>query len=194
VYVTLLLIQALYELVLAFMLAGVGGKNCNTLVVAVVPTTLQLLMPFTLKEPPVKPVLNNTVMVALSVVAEVMMLLAGTVQRYFAIAVCVVEGVLGIAVKDFEEPIQTAKSPATVVITATVAGEVLALMITVLAELIEQGLTDFTERVSFTKHEANVTITAVSFTPAALMCVMVALVPLFKYQLYEVAYNTFLMR
>ena len=165
------------------MLAGVGGKNCNTLVVAVVPTTLQLLMPFTLIEPPVKPVLKLTVMVALSVVAEVMMLLAGTVQRYFAIAVCVAEGVFGIAVKDFEAPIQTAKSPAGVPITETVAGVVLALMITVLAALIEHGVTDFTESVSFTKHEANVTITAVSLTPLGFTCVIVALVPLFKYQL-----------
>ena len=107
---------------------------------------------------------------------------------------CVVVGVLAIAVKVFEDPIQTAKSPPAVPIPATEAGVVFELMITVLAALIEQGLTDFTERVSFTKHEANVTITAVSFSPAALMCVMVALVPLFKYQLYDVAYNTFLMR
>ena len=87
------------------------------------------------------------------------------------------------AVKVFELPIQTAKSPPTVVMPATVAGIVFALMTTVLTVLIEQGLTDFTESVSFTKQEANVTITAVSFSPAVLICVMVALVPLFKYQL-----------
>ena len=96
---------------------------------------------------------------------------------------CVVVGVLAMAVKVFEVPIQTAKSPPMVVMPATVVGVELELMITVLAVLIEQGVTDFTERVSFTKQEANVTITAVSLTPAALMCVMVALVPLFKYQL-----------
>ena len=165
------------------MLKGAGGKYCKIAAVAVVPTTPQLLTPLAVKLPPVKPVLKLTVMLELSEVAEVMVVFTGFVQRKDAIGVCVVVGVLAMAVKVFEVPIQTAKSPPIVVMPATVAGIVFVLMITVLAVLIEQGVTDFTDSVSFTKQEANVTMTAVSFSPAALMCVIVALVPLFKYQL-----------
>ena len=176
------------------MLNGVGGRYCIIKVNAVVPITPQLLTPFAVMLPPVKPALKLTVMLELSELAEVITVFNGLVHLKLAMATWAVVGVLAIAVKVFELPIQTAKSPPTVVIPATVAGVVLELMMTVLAALIEQGVTDFTERVSFTKQDPNVTITAVSFTPAALIWVMVALVPLFKYQLYEVAYNTFLMR
>jgi len=80
-------------------------------------------------------------------------------------------------------PIQTEKSPPAVPIPATVVGVVLAESIAVLAALTEQGVTDFTESVSLKKQVANVTITAVSFTPNGLICVIVALVPLVMYQL-----------
>jgi hypothetical protein len=165
------------------MLNGVGGRYCKIVEVATVPTTPQLLTPLAEILPPVKPVLKLTVMLELSEVAEVMVVLSGFVHLKLAMPTCAEVGVLAIAVKVFEDPIQTAKSPPTVVMPATVAGVVFVLMITVFAILIEQGVTDFTESVSFTKQEANVTITAVSFSPAAFMCVIVALVPLFKYQL-----------
>jgi len=80
-------------------------------------------------------------------------------------------------------PIQTEKSPPAVPIPTTVVGMVLAYSIAVLAVLMEQGVTAFTERVSLTKQLAKVTITAVSFTPSGLMWVMVALVPRFIDQL-----------
>ena len=80
VYVTLLLIQALYELVLEPMLKGVGGKYCKIAEVAIVPTTPQLLTPFAVKLPPVKPVLKLTVMLELSDVAEVIVVFRGFVH------------------------------------------------------------------------------------------------------------------
>jgi len=58
VYVTVLLIQALYELVLLLMLNGVGGRYCNVAVVAVVPITPQAVTPFAVKLPPTNPVLK----------------------------------------------------------------------------------------------------------------------------------------
>ena len=66
-------------------------------------------------------------------------------------------------------PMQTAKSPPAVPIPATEAGTVLAIKIAVFAVLSEHGATDFTESVSLTKQLKNVTITAVSFTPDALI-------------------------
>ena len=74
------MIQALYELVFDPMLNGVGGKYCNTAVQATVPTTPQLLTPFTDILPPVKPALKLTVMLELSEVAEVMVEFTGFVH------------------------------------------------------------------------------------------------------------------
>jgi len=67
------------------MLNGVGGRYCKIADVAVVPTTPQAVTPFAVKLPPVKPVLKLTVMLALSAVAEVMVVLLGFVQRKEAI-------------------------------------------------------------------------------------------------------------
>lgn len=175
------------------MLNGVGGRYCNVADTAVVPITPQAVTPLAVRAPPVKPVLKLTVMLELSVAAEVMTALAGTVQRKDAIGACVVVGVPAMALNVLVVPIQTAKSPPAVPIPATEAGTVLAYKMAVRAVLTEQGLTDFTDKVSLTKQLKKVTVTAVSFTPSGLRCVIVALVPLFIDQLYEVAYNTFLI-
>ena len=68
-----------------------------------------------------------------------------------------------------------------------VGGNKVALSITVLATLSLQGVTEVTDKVSLVNPERNVTITAVSFAPKAFTCVIVALVPTFNTQLYEVA-------
>jgi len=81
VYVTVLLIQALYELVLLLMLNGVGGKYCKIAVAAVVPITPQAVTPLAVRLPPRNPVLKLTVMLELSEVAEVITALVGFVQR-----------------------------------------------------------------------------------------------------------------
>jgi len=151
--------------VLVLILDGVGGKYCKIAEVEVVPNTLQALIPFALILPPVNPVLNCSVTLELSEVAAVITVFAGMVHLYLAIGVCVLVGTEGTAVKVIGVPIQTVKLPPTVVIAATVAGVVLENKIAVLATLIEQGVTDLTDSVSLIKHDANVTITAVSLIP-----------------------------
>lgn len=175
--------QALYELVLLLILSGVGGKYCKIAVVAVVPITPHAVTPFAVRLPPVNPVLKVTLTLELSEVAETITAFAGVVQRKDAIGACVVVGVPAMALKVFVVPMQTEKSPPAVPMPATEAGSVLAYRIAVLAVLIEQGVTDFTDKVSLMKQPTKVTTTAVSFTPKGLRCVIVALVPLFIYQL-----------
>ena len=124
VYVTELLMQALYELVLDAMLNGVGGKYCKIAATAVVPMVPQLLTPLAVRLPPVNPVLKLTVMLALSEVADVMVVFAGLVQRKEAIGDCKVVGVPLTAVNVLLLPMQTEKSPPAEVIPATAAGVV----------------------------------------------------------------------
>ena len=61
------------------MLVGVGGKYCNVTDFAV-PAIPQALCPFTLMLPPINPVLYLILMLALSAVAEIMVVKFGLVH------------------------------------------------------------------------------------------------------------------
>ena len=104
------------------MLNTPGGRNCKIAVDAVVPMVPHELTPLAPMLPPVYPVLKPTVMLALSDVAETMVVLAGLVQRKDAIGACVVVGVPRTAVNVLFTPMQVAKLPPMVVMPNTAAG------------------------------------------------------------------------
>ena len=176
----------MYKPVLDVMLVGVGGKYCNVTDLAV-PATPHALCPLTLILPPINPVLYLILMLALSAVAEIMVVKFGLVHLYTEIADCTEVGTVADAVYVTVSPIHGVKLLPVPVNEVIVGGANVALSAVVFGVLIEHGVTAATDNVSFVNPERNATTTAVSSAPNGLTWVIVAFVPTFKIQLYEVA-------